>query len=80
MNAKMNVMDLQARKYEFIQQLFKIERASVMDKLEKLLKKEQLNKRDTIEEYNADIDAAIKEIENGEFYTQEEVRKIADKW
>ena len=80
MNVKMNVMDLQARKYEFIQQLFKIERESVMDKLEKLLKKEQLDKRDTIEQYNADIDAGIKEIGRGEFYTHEEVRKIADTW
>lgn len=71
-------MDLQARKYQFIQQLFQIESSSVMDKLEKLLKKEELNKRDTIEQYNADLDAGIAEIERGEFYTQEEVRKIAD--
>lgn len=80
MNVRMNVMDLQARKYEFIQQLFKIENASVMDKLEKLLKKEQLDRRDTIEEYNEDIDAGIKEIEDGEFYTQEQARKMSDKW
>ena len=80
MNVNMQIMDLQARKYEFIQQLFKIEKASVMDKLEKLLNKELLDKRDTIEEYNADIDAAIAEIERGEFYTQEEVRKMASKW
>lgn len=80
MNVKMNVMDLQARKYEFIQQLFEIERESVMDKLEKLLKKEQLDKRHTIEQYNADIDAGIKEIEKGEFYTQSQARKIANGW
>ncbi len=73
-------MDLQARKYQFIKELFKIEKSSVMDKLEKLLSNELLNKRDTIEEYNADIDAGIKEIESGEFYSQEEAKKIASKW
>lgn len=36
--------------------------------------------RDTIEEYNRDLDKAIEEIENGEYYTQEEVEKIASKW
>ncbi|WP_131248899.1 hypothetical protein [Aquimarina atlantica] len=72
-------MDLQARKYEFIRELFKVDKASVMDKLEKILKKEQVG-RDTIEEYNKDIDEAIAEIEKGEFYTHEEARKIANKW
>jgi predicted transcriptional regulator len=79
MNVKMNIMDLQARKYEFIRELFKVDKASVMDKLEKILKKEQVD-RDTIEEYNKDIDEAIDEIERGEFYTHEEARKIANKW
>ncbi|EZH71284.1 hypothetical protein ATO12_11010 [Aquimarina atlantica] len=79
MNVKMNIMDLQARKYEFIRELFKVDKASVMDKLEKILKKEQVG-RDTIEEYNKDIDEAIAEIEKGEFYTHEEARKIANKW
>ena len=73
-------MDLQARKYEFIRELFKVDKASVMDKLEKILKKEQVGRRDTIEEYNKDIDEAIVEIEKGEFYTHEEARKIASKW
>ena len=73
-------MNLQARKYEFIEQLFKIEKVSIMDKLENLLKNELLEKRDTVEEYNADIDAGIKEIENGEFYTQDDAKKIANKW
>ena len=35
---------------------------------------------DTLEAYNKDIDQAIKEVENGETYTQEEARKIAEKW
>lgn len=32
--------------------------------------------RDTIEQYNKEIDEAIAEVENGEFYTQEEVEKM----
>lgn len=73
-------MDLQARKYAFIRELFKVEKPGVMDKLEQILKKEQAVECDTIEQYNKDIDEAIAEIERGEFYTQEEVRKIAKKW
>lgn len=76
-------MNLQARKYEFIQALLKVEDADVMDKLEKILKKDKLGgskRRDTIEEYNKDLDDAIAEIENGEFYTHEEAKKIAGQW
>jgi low affinity Fe/Cu permease len=73
-------MNLQARKYEFIQALFKVEEADVMDKLEEILKEERSGRRDTIEEYNKDLDEAIAEIEKGEFYTQEEAKKIASQW
>ena len=79
-------MDLQARKYEFIRELFKVDKASVMDKLEKILRKEQFsekdnkNERETLEQYNAEIDESIAQIERGEFYTQEEVEKMASKW
>mgnify|MGYP006436326931 CR=1 FL=1 len=35
---------------------------------------------DTLQAYDKEIDLAIKEVENGETYTQEEARKIAKKW
>lgn len=73
-------MDLQARKYEFIRKLIKIEKPSIMDKLEKIIKKENLAERETLEDYNKDIDEAIAEIENGDFYTQEEIEKMAKEW
>lgn len=73
-------MDLQARKYEFIRKLIKIEKPSIMDKLEKIIKKENLSERETLEDYNKDIDEAIAEIENGDFYTQEEIEKMAKEW
>lgn len=73
-------MDLQARKYQFIQELIKVKKASIMDKLESILKKELPAQRETIDEYNKEIDEAIEQIENGEYLTHEEVKKISDKW
>ena len=41
MNINMKFMDLESRKYHFIQELFSIDRDSVMDSLERVLKKEK---------------------------------------
>ena len=41
---------------------------------------EEITQRDTIEQYTKEIDEAILEVKNGEFYTQEEVEKMAEKW
>jgi len=41
MNVKMRIMDLEARKYNFIQELFNVDRESIMDTLERVLKKEK---------------------------------------
>lgn len=41
MNVKMMIMDLQARKYNFIQEIFNIDRESVMDTLERVLKNQK---------------------------------------
>lgn len=73
-------MDLEARKYDFIQKLFTVNEP-LFDKLETLMN-EELNEptRISIEEYNKEIDEAVNEIETGNFYTQEEVRKIASQW
>jgi len=73
-------MDLQTRKYQFIQELMKVDKASIMDKLESILKKERHPKRETLSEYNKEIDQAIEQIEKDEFYTQMQVRKKADEW
>ena len=73
-------MELQLRKYEFIKELLKVENVSTMDKLEDILRKEQFDARDTIEEYNRQLDEANARIDKGEFYSQEEVEKIAKEW
>lgn len=41
---------------------------------------EEVIERDTIEQYNKEIDQAIDQVERGVFYTQEEVEKMAKEW
>jgi len=41
---------------------------------------EETLERDTIAQYNIEIDQAIADVESGEFYTQEEVEKMAKEW
>lgn len=74
-------MNLEARKYEFIQKLFKINEA-LFRKLEAIINTGIIeeSQRISVEQYNKEIDEAIEAIENGNFYTQEEARKIASQW
>ncbi len=73
-------MDLEARKYKFIQKLSEVNE-TLLEKLEYILKKETENpERITLDQYNKEIDEAIDDIEKGEFHTQKETQKIADKW
>lgn len=62
---KMNVMDLQARKIEFIQEFLKVQSEDVVVRLEKLLKKEtsRIEKKGinpfSIDEFHKRIDASM---------------------
>ena len=58
-------MDLNTRKYKFIQQLFTVEE-EVFEKLEAVLKAGNEN-RISIAQYNAEIDDADNRISKGEF-------------
>ncbi len=71
-------MDLQVRKYKFIQKLFKVEE-DVFDKLEAQLD-EFLSKRVDLKQYNKELEEANQRIDKGEFFNQEEVEKIANGW
>ncbi len=53
------------------------QKKSVLSLIKSFLKSD---KRITRRQYNAEIDAAEKRIERGEFFTQEEVKKKLDKW
>lgn len=72
-------MDLQTRKYRFIKQLFKVQEVSVLNKLEEIIN-EQEERPDTLEEYNHQLDEANARVDSGQFFTQEEVEKMAQKW
>lgn len=73
-------MNLQTRKYRFIEKLIDIEE-NLFSKLEIILDRaSEVPERISLEQYNREIDEAIADIEKGEFYTQEEARKIAGKW
>ena len=54
---KVNIMDLEARKYKFIQELFNVDRESIMDVLERVLKHEK-------EEHQGISAAHKKELDN----------------
>lgn len=71
-------MDLQARKYEFIEKLFKVEE-NFFEKLEDFLEK-ALSKSISLSQYNKEIDEAIADIENNNFYTEEQAKEMARKW
>ena len=74
------IMNLETRKYNFIESLVNVDEAT-LDKLEIVLKQVKTTpKRISLEQYNKEIDEAIAEAERGEFYTQEEVEKMAEKW
>lgn len=38
------------------------------------------DEQETIEQYNAEIDASIEEIEQGDLYTQAEMEKMSKEW
>ena len=72
-------MDFQLTKLEIIEMLLHTKEEAILDKVKILLEKE-LPKRISLEQYNKEIDEAVKDIENGEYYTHEEALKIASQW
>ena len=76
-------MDIKAD-IEWIQnELNKVEDETLLNAIKSMLKyraKVVQPKRISIEQYNKEIDEAESRVENGEFYTQEEVEKMMEKW
>lgn len=76
-------MDIQADINWIHKELDEVKDATLLQAIKNILKyrsKETSSKRISLEQYNKEIDEAVKDIENGEFYTQEEARKIASQW
>ena len=59
-----NIMDLEARKYNFIQELFTIERASVIDTLERVLKREKEEYQEISTENKKELDNRLESYKN----------------
>lgn len=72
-------MDLVARKYSFMQRLFEVDE-DLLDKLEQVLETKKGLKQISLKQYNVELNQANDRIENGDFYSEDEVEKMASKW
>ena len=72
-------MDLATRKYNFIQQLIDVDE-NLLEKLEQVLEIKKNPKAISLKQYNAELSQANLRIENGDFFSGEEVEKMASEW
>ncbi|MBS1529955.1 MAG: hypothetical protein JSU01_06590 [Bacteroidetes bacterium] len=67
--------------FQYILQLDEAQKKSVLQMLKTFVKGGGKKvPRTSIEQYNKDIDEAIARVEAGEFYTHDEVRRMAKEW
>lgn len=78
------MMDITARKLNFVQQFLKLSDEKTIDKLEKLLYKETKTSDDhspmTIEEFYAMIDKSENDHKNGNVIEAKDILNQIDKW
>jgi predicted transcriptional regulator len=66
---------------QYILQLDEAEKKSVLQMLKTFLKgREKKIARVSVEQYSKEIDEAIARVEAGEYYSHEEVEKLAKEW
>jgi len=74
-------MNLEARKYQFIQELVKVDDERVLEKLELVLKANQSDWFDELSESEqTEIQIGLDQAEKGEFTSHEDVMKRFSKW
>lgn len=79
-------MDLKTRKISFVQEFLKLQNEEIVSGLEKLLreKKAELNEENiksmTMEQYNAEIDRAIKDSAEGRMIKATDLKAEIQKW
>ncbi|CAC9972783.1 hypothetical protein DBB36_04940 [Flavobacterium sp. WLB] len=74
-------MNLEARKYQFIQELAKVEDERILEKLELVLKANQNDWFDELSESEKnEIQIGIDQAEKGEVVSHEDVMKRFSKW
>ncbi|MCF6347013.1 MAG: hypothetical protein L3J20_01775 [Flavobacteriaceae bacterium] len=81
---KTKIMDLQAELKWIQKELETVKDPTLIEAFKNMLKYRrnviESSERISIEQYNKEIDEADARIDNGEFYTQEEVEKMAKEW
>lgn len=76
-------MDIQAEINWIHKELDEVKDATLLHAIKNILKyrsKDTSSKRINLEQYNKELDEAEARVENGKFYTQEEVEKMMEKW
>ena len=75
-------MDLQADLKWIQQELSNVKDPTFIEAIKNMLKyrKKVSTERISIEQYNKELEASEKEIEQGNFYTHEQVRERASQW
>lgn len=72
---------LERELFQYILQLDEMEKKSVLQMLKAFARdRKRKPARISIEQYNREIDEAVARVEAGEFYTHEEVERIAKEW
>lgn len=79
-------MDLEARKISFVQEFLRLQNEEIVSRWEKLLckKKTELIERNlkpmSMEQYNAEIDQAMEDSENGRMIKASDLKDKIQKW
>jgi len=75
-------MDIQSEKVALIDRLRQVNDISLIQAIKHMLDYglSKSEERISIEQYNKEIEEAEAAIDRGEYYTQEEVEKMAKKW
>jgi len=82
MDINTNIMDIKADLKWIQKELKEVKDPTFIEAIKNMLqyRKNVSTERISIEQYNKELDESIAQIERGEFYTQEEVGKMAKEW
>ncbi len=82
MDINTNVMDIKADLKWIQKELKEVKDPTFIEAIKNMLqyRKNVSTERISIEQYNKELDESIAQVERGEFYTQEEVEKMAKEW
>lgn len=73
-------MDIKADSNWIHQEIDKVKDPSFIEKLKHLLQSKNNVLQDENKAYNIDLEKALEDIKNGDFYTEDEAKAIAAKW